>query len=106
MTQFAAYRFGASPEAIWKRIVDLTERVQTDEARSLRVLFYVILVLHADANPTLVRRIRARLRFLRQLTFPSPRTLPKRDKGKPLFAFLYDTPANTNNLLPVLKTSI
>jgi len=92
-----------SSPLVWDTIVRITESVGTDEARSIRVLLYLAIV--AGKERTFWNRLRDRARFCRRLRAPHSRHLPAVAKGRPLFAFLYDTPANTNNLLPVFQAA-
>jgi hypothetical protein len=87
------------PEEIWSTVVRVTDCVGTDEARSVRVLLYLILV--GGGRGGIWTRLRNYAHLVRRLPIPSGRPVRPAPKGCPLFAFLYDTPANTNNLLPV-----
>jgi hypothetical protein len=92
-----------APEVAWKLAVDLTTRVGTDEAKAINVLLYLVLV--SGSNVTLRQRLRHRARFLRRLRLPGRRLKLSARKNCPLFAFLYDTPANSNNLMPVYRAA-
>jgi hypothetical protein len=91
------------PEHAWNLAVETTTRVGTDEARAISVLLYLTLV--AGCSSDLNLRLRQRAKFLRRLRLPRSRPVPPARKGCPLFAFLYDTPANTNNLMPVYRAA-
>lgn len=88
-----------SPDNVWNTIVQVTSRVGSDEAKAIRVLLYLVLI--AGRESTLTERLRSRVNFARRMALPRGKPVPAGRKGCPLFAFLYDTPANTNNLLPV-----
>lgn len=92
-----------SPEYVWETVVQVTNRVGTDEAKAIRVLLYLALL--TPGGSTFRDRLRSRVNFLRRVALPKGRTLAPAAKGKPLFAFLYDSPANTNNLLPVFEAA-
>lgn len=78
-----------------------TERVGSDEARAMRVLLYLLLNQMADYGSTVTARLKCNLKFWRSFASPAGKPIRAAQKGGSLFAFLYDTPANTNNLLPV-----
>ena len=92
-----------SPGNIWNTIVRITNSVGSDEAKAIRVLLYLVLL--AGRESTLWERLRSRVNFARRMALPRGKPVPAGRKGCPLFAFLYDTPANTNNLLPVFQAA-
>jgi hypothetical protein len=92
-----------SPQQVWDTVVRVTGFAGSDEARSIRVLLYLVLV--SGKRSSFWSRFRSRVNFVRRMALPRGRPLPPARKGCPLFAFLYDTPANTNNLLPVFQAA-
>lgn len=92
----------ASAKIAWDSILRVTEAAG-DELKSLRVLLYFTLTDNRIEN------LKGRLRFLRKIArwyFVRSRKIPESPKGLPLFAFIFDTPANMNNLLPVFQCAI
>lgn len=92
------------PREIWNTIVRITDAIGTEEAKSIRVLLYLAFV--STTRSTFPERIKARAKNLRRVRLPLKKKPGQRaEKGQPLFGFLYDTPANTNNLLPVYRAA-
>jgi hypothetical protein len=91
------------PKLIWEAVVQATDSIGTDEAKQIRVLLYLSLVSREGSS--FWDRIKCRVNFVRRLGSLKEKALPPAPKGLPLFAFLYDTPANSNNLLPVFQAA-
>src|SRR4051812_1838395 len=92
-----------SDAQIWDAIVHVTNGVGSDEAKSIRILLYLVIV--TGKGMSLWSWIKNCVRFFRRLQVPRKKHLPVATKGRPLFAFLYDPPANTNNLFPLLQAA-
>jgi hypothetical protein len=88
-----------SPAQVWDAVVRITNSVGGDEARAIRVLLYIAIT--AAKEISFWNRLRDCARCFHRVPIAAGRALPPASRGRPLFAFLYDTPANTNNLLPV-----
>ena len=92
-----------SSDLVWNTILEVTDRVRGDEAKALRVLLYVILL--EESRDTLSIRLRCSRNLWKLLTAPVGRQVPKAAQGRPLFAFIFNTPANMNNLLSVFNAA-
>jgi hypothetical protein len=92
-----------SAERAWNLAVETTTRVGTNEAISINVLLYLALVI--GRNSTLNERLRFRAKFFSRLRLPGKKPPVPARKGCPLFAFLYATASNTNNLMPVYQAA-
>src|SRR5882724_9095233 len=95
--------FGRSPELVWDTIVRITNGLGSDEAKAIRVLLYLAII--AGKPPVFWRRVKSSIKSFRRLAVSSEKRITPARKGRPLFAFLYDTGANTNNLLPVFQAA-
>jgi hypothetical protein len=92
-----------SARQIWDTVVQVTNCVGTEEAKAIRVLVYLLLI--SDEGSSLWDQMRCRFNFYRRLSGLNGKRLSRATKGLPLFAFLYDTPANSNNLVPVFRAA-
>jgi hypothetical protein len=88
-----------SPKIIWKNILKVTEKVGADEAKALRILFYML--FSSGSKPTIRYRFRFYRRIWSLLKTNTDGQIPDRPKNSPLFAFIFNTPSNMNNILPV-----
>jgi hypothetical protein len=92
-----------SSDLVWNTILEVTSRVSGDQAKAIHVLLYTI--LSEESKETVRLRLRCCRRLLSLLTAPFSRRLPKRPQRHPLFAFIFNTAANMNNLLPVFRAA-
>jgi hypothetical protein len=90
-------------DLVWNTILRVTDRVRGDEAKALRVLLYVTFL--EESRDTLLVQLRCFRKFWKLLTAPAGRQVPKAIQGRPLFAFIFNTPANMNNLLSVFNAA-
>ena len=90
-------------DLVWNTILRVTDRVRGDEAKALRVLLYVIFL--EESRETLLVQLRCFRKLWRLLTAPVGRHVPKAAQGRPLFAFIFNTPANMNNLWSVFNAA-
>jgi hypothetical protein len=92
-----------SPRFVWDTVVRITNGVANEEAKAIRILLYLAIL--SGKGISLGAQLRWCARFCRQLALPTRKKVSAARRGRPLFAFLHDTPANTNNLLPVFQAA-
>ena len=92
-----------SDARVWSAVLQATEDVGCDEAKAVRVLLHLMLL--SAGRPTNRGRLRCYFKLWRHLALPFRRKLPLAATGNPLFAFVFDTASNVNNLVPVLQAA-
>jgi glycosyltransferase involved in cell wall biosynthesis len=88
-----------SQEVIWQSILKVTKKIGLEEGKALRI--FLFMAISGGEKNNLRDRFRCCHRLFNLLVPPFDRKLPQLPKGRPLFAFLYNTASNMNNLLPV-----
>src|SRR4051812_38084916 len=86
----------------WARIVRAVDSISCEEVNSIRVLLKTL--FSSPAKPTLRGYLRTGSKLLRHLILPWSR-LPAVTPQVPLFAFIYGTASNVNNLAPVYQAA-
>jgi hypothetical protein len=92
-----------SPEAAWNIIVKVTGQIGSDEAKALRVLIYIIFL--ENSGTTHRNRLRCWRKLWRWLVVPIGTRMADAVGSHPLFVFMHDTPANMDNLTPVVQAA-
>lgn len=90
-----------SPEQVWNTVVCVTNTVGTSEAKALRILLYIAIMI--GNGTTLRERLRYRRKLWRLMCVAPRGKVSAAPKGRPLFGFFANTPAHMNTLLPVLR---
>ncbi|MGO9374712.1 MAG: hypothetical protein ACLQBD_21795 [Syntrophobacteraceae bacterium] len=88
---------------LWGAIIRVTERIGSEDIRALRMVLYFSLMFGGEL--TFRDGLRSYRKLWRWLILPPVRKIPKAAKGQPLFAFLFNTASNMNNLLPVFRAA-
>jgi hypothetical protein len=92
-----------SPAHVWNSVLEATEDIGRDEIKAARILLYILLL--GASGITVRDRLRCFRCLWRHLALPFRHRLPESAKGNPLFAFVYNTAAHSNNLVPVFQAA-
>lgn len=92
-----------SPQLLWENILRVTEKIGSQEAKAVRIPLYMFLA--SERMLTLQDRLRCYRKVCRLLITTTRRQVAKVPKNRPLFAFIFDTPSNMNNILPVFQAA-
>jgi hypothetical protein len=94
----------ASAELLWETILRVTTEIGSADAAALRILLYTVL---RGGRPRILHDLPRCVRQLsRWLAVPAQGKAPDASKGCPLFAFFFNSAANMNSLVPVLRMAI
>jgi len=97
-------KLSKSSKLLWDTIVRVTQTVGSEEAEGIRVPLYMFLA--SERIPPLRDKLRSWRRVWDLLITPIGRQVSKKPpRHCPLFVFIYNTPSNMNNILPVFEAA-